>query len=255
MGQLQPILVRPKPDDDGGGYLLVAGHHRYQAAKQLGHQTIRAEIRDGLDADAALLAEIDENLVRADLSPAERKLHLLVQKEVYEKLHPETKQGATGRKGRQNGNLLRFTKVAAERINCSERSAQRDLFHARNVAVLREIAGTKLDRELEIEALAALPEAEQRKLAKQAMGGEDVSAQQASPRYEPDPDKGEEYVHNSEWEQLRLIELVLLGWSWKEIGAELGLSAAEAERLKDLSLIRIQNRLGEIRRGFKDEAS
>jgi uncharacterized ParB-like nuclease family protein len=72
-GLLQPIVLRPRGATD---YWLVAGRHRLEAVRQCGHDHIRAEIFDGLDADAALLAEIDENLVRADLSPAERALHL-----------------------------------------------------------------------------------------------------------------------------------------------------------------------------------
>ena len=42
-------------------------------------------------------AEIDENLIRADLTPAENALHTARRKELYEKLHPETKKGATGK--------------------------------------------------------------------------------------------------------------------------------------------------------------
>ena len=41
--------------------------------------------------DAALLAEIDENLCRAELSAAERALHLAARKRLYEALHPQTK--------------------------------------------------------------------------------------------------------------------------------------------------------------------
>jgi hypothetical protein len=46
--------------------------------------------------------EIDENLIRADLSPAERALHIDARKALYEKLHPETKKGATGSGGKKN---------------------------------------------------------------------------------------------------------------------------------------------------------
>ena len=62
------------------------------AARKLKWDSIRATIFDGKDADQAELAEIDENLIRADLSPAEQTLHIDGRKTLYEKLHPETKQ-------------------------------------------------------------------------------------------------------------------------------------------------------------------
>jgi hypothetical protein len=43
------------------------------------------------------LAEIDENLIRFDLTPAERAMHTRARKKVYERLHPETKHGAACR--------------------------------------------------------------------------------------------------------------------------------------------------------------
>jgi hypothetical protein len=56
-------------------------------------------IGSGAKADGAELAEIDENLIHIDLTPAERAMHITRRKELYEKLHPETQKGATG-KGR-----------------------------------------------------------------------------------------------------------------------------------------------------------
>jgi hypothetical protein len=44
-----------------------------------------AAVIEGLD-DQATLAEIDEDLVRADLSPAETALHTAKRKEIYERL-------------------------------------------------------------------------------------------------------------------------------------------------------------------------
>jgi hypothetical protein len=49
-----------------------------------------------MDADQALLAEIDENLVRADLTPSERAAHHAKRKQLYLKLHPETQKGKAG---------------------------------------------------------------------------------------------------------------------------------------------------------------
>jgi uncharacterized ParB-like nuclease family protein len=79
-GQLQPIIVcecegRPF-------YYLIAGHHRCAAAKKLNWLKIRAEIIPETDKDDRLLMEIDENLVRAELSPAERAKHTFLRKEI-----------------------------------------------------------------------------------------------------------------------------------------------------------------------------
>jgi ParB/RepB/Spo0J family partition protein len=175
---LEPILVRRR----GADYELVAGRHRLEAARKCGHQAIRAEIYDSLSDDDAELIQIDENLVRADLGFAERALHIGRRKELYEKLHPETKHGAIGRgreKNRQVGDSNdRFTKETAKKTRRSERQVQRDASRAKNVVVLTDIAGTTLDKGDEIDALAKLPEDEQRKLASAAKTGMKVSAKQ-----------------------------------------------------------------------------
>ena len=66
-------MLRPRGT---AGYWLVAGHHRLEAARKLKWEAIAAIIFDGMDADEAELAEIDENLIRAELSPIERALHV-----------------------------------------------------------------------------------------------------------------------------------------------------------------------------------
>jgi uncharacterized ParB-like nuclease family protein len=72
-GLLHPITLRKCASD--GAHVLVAGHHRLEAVRKLGHESIRALVLDGIDADRAQLVEIDENLIRADLTPAERAAH------------------------------------------------------------------------------------------------------------------------------------------------------------------------------------
>jgi ParB-like chromosome segregation protein Spo0J len=49
--------------------------HRFEAAKKLGWTSIRAIIVEDRSADLMDVMEIDEHLVRADLSPAERAAH------------------------------------------------------------------------------------------------------------------------------------------------------------------------------------
>jgi N6-adenosine-specific RNA methylase IME4 len=179
---LQPIIVRPR---GAKNYWLIAGRHRLEAVRQCGRSDIHAVILDGIDADAALLAEIDENLIRCDLSPAERALHVARRKELYEKLHPETRHGATGRgraKSRQNDDSIRFTKDAASKTGRSERTVQREIERAAKISGLADVIGTPLDAADELDALAKLPESTQRDLIARAKTGEKVIAKHAARR-------------------------------------------------------------------------
>jgi hypothetical protein len=177
-GLLQPIVVLP----DGKGYWLIAGRHRFEAARRLGWTSISATVLDGVEADQAELIEIDENLIRAELSPAERALHVGRRKALYERLHPETKHGGAPGAGRGKGkrkkdaNLASFQEQTAKTTGKSRRSVERDATRANKVTVLADIAGTSLDKGDEIDALAKLPEDEQRKLAECAQAGDKVSA-------------------------------------------------------------------------------
>jgi hypothetical protein len=90
-GLLQPIIIRPC---EGTGYLLIAGRHRLEAVRKLKHNSIECRILEALSADEALVAEIDENLMRADLTPSERAAHHAKRKELYLKLHPDICYGA-----------------------------------------------------------------------------------------------------------------------------------------------------------------
>ena len=72
IGQLQPITVE---QCEYGNYRMIAGLHRLEAAKLLGWESIEAQEFEG-DAVAAELAEIDENLMRNDLTVLEQGEHL-----------------------------------------------------------------------------------------------------------------------------------------------------------------------------------
>jgi ParB/RepB/Spo0J family partition protein len=67
LGQLTPVSVRP--DNENGGYVLIAGHKRYAALQQLGHTDIRTEVRPDGESEAAERAA--ENVVRSPLNPYE----------------------------------------------------------------------------------------------------------------------------------------------------------------------------------------
>jgi N6-adenosine-specific RNA methylase IME4 len=172
-GLVHPILLRRGAN---GGLILTVGRHRLEAERQRGHAFIRAEIRD-LDEDEARLAEIDENLVRADLSPAERALHFRERKRLYEQAHPETKHGAVGRGGKSSQNEKSFVEDTAAKTGKGRSTIARDVARANNIGdLLPDVIGTSLDRGDELDALAKLSEPEQQALARRAANGETVSA-------------------------------------------------------------------------------
>ena len=68
VGVLQPVVVRPNPNDDG--YVLVAGERRWRAARLAGLEQIPAVVRRGDDI-SGLTEALVENIQREDLTPLE----------------------------------------------------------------------------------------------------------------------------------------------------------------------------------------
>uniref|UniRef100_A0A6M3KYM6 Putative methyltransferase n=1 Tax=viral metagenome TaxID=1070528 RepID=A0A6M3KYM6_9ZZZZ len=103
IGLLNPISLTEN-------WTLIAGCHRLRACKQLGWTVIPATICSLSDVDAEL-AEIDENLMRADLTVLERGQHLSRRKELYEAKNPGTKHGgAPGKAG--GGKVAKVDKLS-----------------------------------------------------------------------------------------------------------------------------------------------
>ena len=67
-GILVPALIRPKAV---GGYEMVAGHRRKKASELAGQETMPCIVRE-MDDDAAILAMVDSNLQRENISPSEK---------------------------------------------------------------------------------------------------------------------------------------------------------------------------------------
>ncbi len=145
---------------------LAAGAHRLEAMKQLGREYIAAIIRDEDDLDAELW-EIDENLCRAELTPADRALFVSRRKEIYLMRHPETAHGGE-RASRQVGDLKadepkRFTSATAEATGQSERAIQRDAERGEKISekALRMLRGTRHDKGVVLDRLKTLRESDQ----------------------------------------------------------------------------------------------
>lgn len=166
IGLLNPITVR----ETGDGYTLVAGRHRLEAVKQLGWAQVPAVIVVLDDVDR-MLAEIDENLIRNDLSDLERSEHLAERKRLYLLKHPETKRGGdrgnqhTG--GKRQTETISFSQDAAEKIGVTDRSIRQDVQIAESIPAdvrdaLRDspVADSKTD----LLEMARLPEDAQREI-------------------------------------------------------------------------------------------
>ena len=183
VGLRQPINVRPLGED----FEIRGGGHRAEAFRQLGYTTIPAFITDDNDLIAEL-AEIDENLIRNELSPAERAIAISRRKAVYEALHPEAAHGGSRKSSRQLGDLIepdrgddgaeRFTKTTADATGKSERSVQRDAQRGDEIGTdaLAKVVNTSLDKGEELDALAKLQPEHRERLIARAAAGEDVSA-------------------------------------------------------------------------------
>lgn len=188
-GVIQPPVVRPDPAD-ADKYVLVAGLQRINAAKVLGERTMLCRVVALDELDAALW-EVDENLARASLSPADEALFMARRREVYELLHGKGSGQAKGaaaanaKMGRRHAaaTLARasFSEDTANRTGKSQRSIQRAIQRAvqNGPTTLARVARTALDTGAELDALPLLPHATQERLIEQAAAGARVSAVQA----------------------------------------------------------------------------
>lgn len=117
-GQLTPVLVRPSRTP--GSYDLVTGGHRHAATRILERATIRAEVRQLSDAEAQLI-EVDENLIRRNLTPHERALSVSARLEAWAARFPERMSQETARPKR--GRPSNAAKFAAFRMGFAEETA------------------------------------------------------------------------------------------------------------------------------------
>lgn len=180
-----PIKVRPASAADGADHLLVAGLHRLEAARRLGWDEIDVDIV-AMDDDEARLAEIDENLMRRELSVLDRAIFMRERKLVWDRLHPETAK--PGPKAKRMGELSqplrqlpRFTEEAAERTGFSERWVQLAISIGRLPQEVRDIIrGTPMEGKTR-QLVALVPEEpeDQIAIARLLVAGEVKSVSEA----------------------------------------------------------------------------
>jgi hypothetical protein len=221
--QINPIIVTPRIGESGTTqYLVVRGVQRVVAHKRLGKPTIRCTLL--MFEDPLLLEQlsIDEDLIRRNLSAAERAMRF-GQRSENEKKRAERdgtlSQNATASKqamraaGLETGSDIGSRRDQAKKTGESKDMVHRSMkrFESLGPTVLKSIVGTSLDKGVELDALAMLPEHVQGKLIKRATLGEEVSATralrraQSEPQHHP-PVSEREHAENAVREFYDLIE-------------------------------------------------
>lgn len=118
------IHVRKKKD---GQLYLMAGGHRLEAATRLNWVHVPAKVWTDVTNDWARMVEIDDNLAGAEMNALDSAVFLATRKEVYERLHPETKRGVAGGLARQGSasELSSFAAATAAKFGMTARQVQK----------------------------------------------------------------------------------------------------------------------------------
>ncbi|MCJ9428578.1 ParB/RepB/Spo0J family partition protein [Kordiimonas marina] len=131
-GQLQAIEVAVNPRKKGKPFILIAGAHRLEGCKKADVTVISKIVKfNGKVADfetACRLREVDENLIRHELTPLDRAVFLAERKRIYEEAFPQVKAGVAGaaaRHGDGANEIFSFAEATAQRIGIGKRTIQR----------------------------------------------------------------------------------------------------------------------------------
>jgi ParB family chromosome partitioning protein len=137
-GVLQPIVVRPLVEADGGEteYEIIAGERRWRASQLAGLDTIPALIREVSDS-AALAISLIENIQREDLNPIEEACALQKLIDEFDMTHQEVGV-ALGRSRAGISNLLSLLTLTPEVRSLLE-NGDLEMGHARALLGLDQV--------------------------------------------------------------------------------------------------------------------
>jgi len=165
----QQTAIEVSPADIDGEHRLIAGAHRLAAARQAGLPTVRAVVFLG-SKDEEDLREVDENLMRRELSELDRAVFMAQRAAIYERLYPQTKKGGDRRPEQNDKNVVllppqsSFTAETSQKLGFSERQVQRILKRGRIEADLRARLATSrwADHGATLDALVKLSPTDRR---------------------------------------------------------------------------------------------
>jgi ParB family chromosome partitioning protein len=167
-GQINPIVVKPM---SGGKYRVVAGRRRTSALKSLqamtGKKQMALVVIKDLDKVQEELITIDENIMRQQLTDSELDEALFRRKQLYEELHPETKQHVSGGVSKNTKPAASdklspaFAKDAAKKLHISKRTVERAVARAGKASDKVKQARAQGLSKSKVDLLVALPQDEQ----------------------------------------------------------------------------------------------
>ncbi len=206
IGLQQPVSVWVV--NDGEAVELVAGAHRVEAAKKLGWEKIDCVFVD-MDSHDRQLWQIDENLIRSDLTDLQRAQHTAKRAEVVKQraeLRSETdfnsdKSKKRGPKDKGQGKFVADTAAATGR---SKTQVKVDKARGEKIVedVQKDIEGTPIaDSGVQLDALAAADPEDQREAVKAVNLGEVKDVREVLPEA-----KGKRGKSRRTKEEIHLVE-------------------------------------------------
>lgn len=159
--------------------VLIYGHHRLLALQKRGEVAVECIVYDVDDLRAELM-EIDENLARSELTPAEESAYILRRKQIWAEMKgTNTVRNSDENKGR--GRPKEFETELSEVTGSSRSVAYQKTKRAEELGPdITRIVGTSLDKGVEMDALIKLPQDERAGLIERAASGEQVTARAPS---------------------------------------------------------------------------
>jgi ParB/RepB/Spo0J family partition protein len=220
VGNLNPIIVVvQKPEGGEENVRLVAGLHRLEAMKRLGITNIQCTVLDVHGVLRIKLAEIDENIIRNNPTPAEHAILTQRRADIIQelaRLHGTLSQNATASKqalrraGQRPGHDAASVRDQAKKTGQSKDKVQRSKKRSGILGgLLNKVVGTSLDKGTELDALLNLPVAQREALANRAASGEVVSARTTDRKPRPKPD------HKPKLTRLQKADAELDAWCEK----------------------------------------
>jgi len=179
-GLINPVTLR----EVSGRLVLVSGYHRLAAFRHLKRETIPARLSNAANDDEARLEEVLENLARNELNALDRCHHLYRLKQVYERLHPETKNGANRKNSEPDirtqdlrsdegaAQIFAFAQDTANRTGLSRRTVETAvaIWKGLSAASRQRVAGTWLaDHQGSLQSLSKLTRAMQEKVLREVL--------------------------------------------------------------------------------------